>query len=564
MVIGGLIVIVRAIFFLVEPEGNFAARAIMKSRYSYDWRLIPMRFPADIIDVVRDRFRRSPVYLVTVVAACLYLLIGHLLVTAGTGENPAHRLQHAPVSATVRAILPAADGGAGNGADQGKHAAPASGSTDSAVADGTGSAEDSGMDSPAAAGAPDQGQASRSPGGFDGMGIAVHTIRFKAELREGVHAGDEVTAVQALGGNYAALRKVAVGDKVLVMEPGSPGQGNWEYVEHQRSHILAWIAVLFALAVLLYGGRKGFRTLLSLLFCIGAIFYVFVPAILAGRNIYFWTFLTCTMIVGVNLLLVNGAGKKTLATALGCLGGVLVATCCSLAADSFLHLTGIIDEDSIYLLYLNKDNPIDLRAIVFSAILIGALGAIMDVAMDIASALHEMKASNRNLSSYSLWQAGNSIGRDIFGMMSNTLVLVYIGGSLTLVLLYASFTPSWSALLNREMVVVEVLQAIIGSFGILFAIPFTSFVCAVLYSLRRRRRGEAVAAVEGTAADSAATGSAMEGNPASDNETGANPAADSSEADRTMAGHLEPGKSGAADANPEADDETANSDSEKP
>lgn len=490
-----------------------------------------MRFPADIIDVVRDRFRRSPVYLVTVVAACLYLFFGHLLVTAGTGENPAHRLQHAPVSATVRAILPAADGRAGTGAEQGKHAAPATGSRDSAVADGTG----------------DQGKMSRSTGGFDGMGIAVHTIRFKAELREGVHAGDEVTAVQALGGNYAALRKVAVGDKVLVMEPGTPGQGNWEYVEHQRSHILAWIAVLFALAVLLYGGRKGFRTLLSLLFCIGAIFYVFVPAILAGRNIYFWTFLTCTMIVGVNLLLVNGAGKKTLATALGCLGGVLVATCCSLAADSFLHLTGIIDEDSIYLLYLNKDNPIDLRAIVFSAILIGALGAIMDVAMDIASALHEMKSSNRNLSSYSLWQAGNSIGRDIFGMMSNTLVLAYIGGSLTLVLLYASFTPSWSALLNREMVVVEVLQAIIGSFGILFAIPFTSFVCAVLYSLRRRRRGEA-AAVDGTAVDSAATGSAVEGNPAADNEDRGNPAADSSEADRTMAGHPATGESGAADA----------------
>lgn len=482
-----------------------------------------MRFPADIIDVVRDRFRRSPVYLVTVVVACLYLFLGHLLVTAGTGENPAHRLQHAPVSATVRAILPAAEGRAGTGTEQGKHVAP---DTAGMTAENS-PAEDSGMDSKAADGVPDQGQASRSTGGFDGMGIAVHTIRFKAELREGVHAGDDVIAVQALGGNYTALRKVAVGDKVLVMEPGSPDQGNWEYVEHQRSHILAWIAVLFALAVLLYGGRKGFRTLLSLLFCIGAIFYVFVPAILAGRNIYFWTFLTCTMIVGVNLLLVNGAGKKTLATALGCLGGVLVATCCSLAADSFLHLTGIIDEDSIYLLYLNKDNPIDLRAIVFSAILIGALGAIMDVAMDIASALHEMKSSNRNLSSYSLWQAGNSIGRDIFGMMSNTLVLAYIGGSLTLVLLYASFTPSWSALLNREMVVVEVLQAIIGSFGILFAIPFTSFVCAVLYSLRRRRRGGA-AAVEGTAVDRAATGSAVDGDSAPDDAAGGNPAADTS------------------------------------
>lgn len=108
--------------------------------------------------------------------------------------------------------------------------------------------------------------------------------------------------------------------------------------------------------------------------------------------------------------------------------------------------------------------------------------------MDIASALYEMSQSEEKPTRHTLWQAGNNIGRDILGMMSNTLVLAYIGGSLTVVLLYAAYTYSFAALVNREMVVVEILQAIIGSFGILFTIPCTSFISSRLYAKRRRIR----------------------------------------------------------------------------
>ena len=200
-----------------------------------------------------------------------------------------------------------------------------------------------------------------------------------------------------------------------------------------------------------------------------------MPAILSGKNVYCWTILTCAFIVVTNLLLVNGISRKTIATILGCIGGLVIAALISASADSFLQLTGLVDEDSMYLLFLNPADPVDLKAIIFSAIIIGALGAIMDVAMDIASALNELAATTAEPTRKMLLQAGNNIGRDILGMMSNTLILAYIGGSLTIVLLFFAYNHSLLYLLNKEMVVVEIMQAVIGSFGILFTIPFTSF-----------------------------------------------------------------------------------------
>lgn len=371
-------------------------------------------------------------YLATLLAALCYLLIGHMWAMEGLPPSMTHTQGGEPVTAKVTSII-----------------------TDTAAA-------------------------------RPNVAKFKH-IRFTAKLTEGPEKGSTITASQNKAGTYYSNRDVAVGDSVLVIKSIERSE-NWDYVEHQRSHILLGILVIFALCILWYAKAKGFNTLLSLFFCIAAIFTVFVPAILSGKNIYLWTFLTCTAIVSTNLLLVNGYHKKTLATALGCLCGILVAAITSVAADSFLHLTGIIDEESVHLLLLNKENPIDLRAIVFSAIIIGALGAIMDVAMDIASALYEMSQSEEKPTRHMLWQAGNNIGRDILGMMSNTLVLAYIGGSLTLVLLYAAYTYSFTALVNREMVVVEILQAVIGSFGILFTIPCTSFISSRLYAKRRHIR----------------------------------------------------------------------------
>lgn len=105
----------------------------------------------------------------------------------------------------------------------------------------------------------------------------------------------------------------------------------------------------------------------------------------------------------------------------------------------------------------------------------------MDVAMSISSSLWEVREQSEEISFHSLFRLGINIGQDVMGTMANTLILAYIGGSLSVVLLLSAYSTSLMYLMNMEMIVVEILQSLIGSFGILFAMPLTSFICAIIY-----------------------------------------------------------------------------------
>ena len=318
-------------------------------------------------------------------------------------------------------------------------------------------------------------------------GAKFEQIRFEAELLSGRQEGVKVTAAQNKAGSFAVGRDVAVGDKVLLL-PGQSSQGEWSYAEHLRSNVLMWLFAVFALSIIAFGRMQGVNTLISLLFCCLSIFAVFVPAILSGKNVYCWTILTCAFIVVTNLLLVNGISRKTVATILGCIGGLVIAALISASADSFLQLTGLVDEDSMYLLFLNPADPVDLKAIIFSAIIIGALGAIMDVAMDIASALNELAATTAEPTRKMLLQAGNNIGRDILGMMSNTLILAFTGTSInTLAFIYA-YGYSLNQTINMYSIGIEIIQGISATLGVIFTVPVAAYINALLLEKRKKKR----------------------------------------------------------------------------
>ncbi len=317
-------------------------------------------------------------------------------------------------------------------------------------------------------------------------GAKFEQIRFEAELLSGRQEGVKVTAAQNKAGSFAVGRDVAVGDKVLLL-PGQSSQGEWSYAEHLRSNVLMWLFAVFALSIIAFGRMQGVNTLISLIFCCLSIFAVFVPAILSGKNVYCWTILTCAFIVVTNLLLVNGISRKTIATILGCIGGLVIAALISASADSFLQLTGLVDEDSMYLLFLNPADPVDLKAIIFSAIIIGALGAIMDVAMDIASALNELAATTAEPTRKMLLQAGNNIGRDILGMMSNTLILAFTGTSInTLIFIYA-YGYSLNQTINMYSIGIEIIQGISATLGVIFTVPVAAYINALLLKKRKKK-----------------------------------------------------------------------------
>ena len=311
-------------------------------------------------------------------------------------------------------------------------------------------------------------------------------IAFSAKLLSGKNKGMQIKALQTIdpfsGGSQ---KEIEPGDKVILYKLNNKGsEYDWVMAEYHRTNALLVLGIVFFILLLIFGRSKGFNTILSLIFTFAAIFAVFVPAVLQGFNIYIWSIITCLFIICMTLLIVYGASKKSLAAGIGCMVGVLVSGVLITFMDKLLKLTGFVSEESLYLLRINTKHPIDLKAIIFAAILIGAIGAIMDVSMSIAASLAEMQEKLEYTPFSMLVKSGIAIGKDIMGTMANTLILAYIGSSLSVVLLLVSYNSSLLELLNKEMIVVEILQALVGSIGILFTMPLTSLVCGYLYSER--------------------------------------------------------------------------------
>ena len=320
----------------------------------------------------------------------------------------------------------------------------------------------------------------------DKTSMSNTTITFKAEILTGKYKNKIVTGYQNID-NFSPYiaKQVEKGDKVLLAHDEGDSidmTRDWIYSEVIRTDKLFILLFIFLVLVILFGGKKGLNTILSLGFTCLAVFAFFVPSVLSGANVYITSIITCLYVIVMTLIVVNGCDKKTLSAIIGCFSGVLLAGILTLIMNKILNLTGLLDDTSIHIKLLDTEKPINLLSIIFGSIIIGAMGAIMDVSMSISSSLYEIsnKIEEQNFSL--LFSSGISIGRDIMGTMANTLVLAYIGSSLSSVLLLIIYNPNILSVMNREMVVVEILQALVGSIGILFTIPFTSFISAILYS----------------------------------------------------------------------------------
>ena len=312
-------------------------------------------------------------------------------------------------------------------------------------------------------------------------------IAFRCMIEQGPSKGQMVDAEQTLDGMYAGsnfTKEVEKGDKVLVLyseDLALSGGNPWQFSDYYRFDKIIILLAIFMVLILIIGRWKGVNTLLSLLFTFAFVFMVFVPAVMAGYNAYLWASITCIFTIMMTLILINSISKKTWATIIGCVAGTIIAAAGTVIMTEVMQLTGFVDEHSYYLTLLDTEVPINLTAIVFAAIVIGAVGAIMDVAMDLSSSLYELSEHVPDITFGRLCKSGMAISRDIMGTMANTLVLAYIGSSLSCIMILPTYSTSAMDLMNREVIIVELLQAIIGSLAILLTAPCTVVTCGVLY-----------------------------------------------------------------------------------
>lgn len=316
--------------------------------------------------------------------------------------------------------------------------------------------------------------------------MTSRTVRFTARLNDKSSDNSNVEAFQYIDESIEINPKeIEIGDEILIAELSSRTnieETEWTFIEYQRINSIIKLTIIFFAMLILICRKKGINTIISLTITFLSIFMVFIPSILNGRNIYISSIVICVFIILSSLLIIHGVHKKTLCAIIGNLGGLATAGILSYVISNMLNLTGMIDQDSMFLLMINPENPLNLKAILWSGIVIGSLGAVMDISMSISSAVNELAENIENKKFNIFLKSGINIGQDSIGTMTNTLVLAYIGSSLSVVLLMVVYNNDLLHLLNLEMIIYELLQAIIGSMGLLFAIPITSLFSAYIFS----------------------------------------------------------------------------------
>ena len=238
---------------------------------------------------------------------------------------------------------------------------------------------------------------------------------------------------------------------------------------------------------MLIGGTKGIKSLISLIVTIIGIFYVLVPGIMNGKNPLTITVLISMASIIVTFLIIAGFNRKSYAAMLGTIGGVVVSGVFALIFGNLMNMTGMCEETGLLAGLSDAAKTFDFRGILFSGIIIGALGACMDVGMSIASALQELKSEKPEITIKGLIKSGMNIGKDMIGTMTNTLILAYTGGALVTILIFAVGNLDIYEVLNKEIITEEILRAIAGSIGLICTIPLTTLASGVLIGNERKK-----------------------------------------------------------------------------
>jgi uncharacterized membrane protein len=315
---------------------------------------------------------------------------------------------------------------------------------------------------------------------------AVQKVKLK--INSGIYKDAFVELFHQTQGGMAGTEIILKqGDKVILHADLNPspaespdGSPVFYVADYARDYIIYWLALAFIAALLLVGGRQGLRALLGLVITIALIFFVLFPLSLRGVNPLLAAILTAGIITPVVFLIIGGRTVKALSAALGTLLGVTLAGLIAFAVGKMIHLTGLSSEESRMLLY-SLNVKIDYQGLLFGSILLGALGAVMDVGMSISSAIDEVRKVHPEANFLNLFNAGMNVGRDVIGTMSNTLILAYTAASLPLLLLLIAGDLPFLKALNLELIAAEVTRALAGSIGLILCVPLTAVIAALLH-----------------------------------------------------------------------------------
>lgn len=304
-----------------------------------------------------------------------------------------------------------------------------------------------------------------------GTGASTTVQELRIKLLDGEKAGEIVSVTS---------EKVILeaGDSIYVNRiVDISGNEYVTFADFERRPVLYFVAALFVVMLLFFSGWQGVRALLSLGGSIAAIFFLLIPALLAGYD----PAITSVLIAGIVMVFVlfgtHGINPRTTIAFVGTYSAVIVTGIIAYVSVDLMRLTGFSSDASVYLNFATN-GQLDLAGLLLGSIIIGILGVLDDVSITQASVVQELKRANNSLHFAELYGRAIRVGKDHIGSLVNTLALAYVGISLPLILLYAKTESSFMASLNQEVIAAEIIRIIIGSIGLILAVPMTTLAAA--------------------------------------------------------------------------------------
>ena len=314
---------------------------------------------------------------------------------------------------------------------------------------------------------------------LDSNGTRVGEQKVHVKMLTGARKGEELDVTSSSGYLFGAA--CTVGMKVVVMQSVAGETTIASVYSQDREWVIYIFALLYLLALCVIGGKQGIKGCLGLIFTFFCVIFVYLPLVYLRFSPFWAAVFICFLTTLGTMYLIGGPTKKTCAATLGTLAGVVLAGLSAWCFSKASGISGYNVSDIETLMTLWNTNRIQVGGLLFSGLLISCLGAVMDVAMSISSAIDEIYKQNTSLTRKELFKAGMRVGRDMMGTDSNTLILAFAGSSVSTLLLDYAYDLPYQQIINSNNIGIAIMQGLAGSFGIVLSVPLTVLICTVLF-----------------------------------------------------------------------------------
>ncbi len=292
--------------------------------------------------------------------------------------------------------------------------------------------------------------------------------------------GSQITLTNYLTNTHNILAREGMRVVVCVDAPENV-EPYYTLYQYDRSVGLGVAVAIFLLLMLLVGGEKGFYATLALAFSLVFLLKITVPVIYSGGSPILAGLAMVLVSTAVTVFLIYGLSPRGVLGIGVVLAGEFVACGLFLLFSLLLHLSGFKSSDAENLLVAAQNTGLNISTVLFAATMIASLGAVMDVAVSLLSALWEVRLADPDITGRGLWRAGLRMGRDMIGTMSNTLIFAFAGGSLTTLLVLMTYGTDPVQLLHSDYIALEMAHGLCGTCAVILTVPLASLVSAAVY-----------------------------------------------------------------------------------